>query len=260
MRQLNIILVIAETSTRELFSQTLDAESHTVEVAESGEVALELLEQDYFDLLFVELEQPGMNSQPYLESVRELSPDTLVVAVAGNGKLETAVIALRAGVFDYLLMPSEVGDILACLERARVAIAEREQKRRAIQIMEEMLHYLKVTTGGVQKEEMAQGAGLGRVFLDMEKRQATLGARVLELTPTEFDLLALLVRHPDEPFSSEEILAKVKGYSGAPMGARAAVRVYMSRLRHKVEENPSDPRYLRTVRGIGYMYQEPRDG
>jgi two-component system alkaline phosphatase synthesis response regulator PhoP len=91
----------------------------------------------------------------------------------------------------------------------------------------------------------------------MAKRQASLGGRLLELTPTEFDLLALLVNHPDVPFTSEEILGRVKGFAPEPVTARAAVRVYMSRLRHKVEDNPSDPRYLRTVRGVGYMYQTP---
>jgi DNA-binding response OmpR family regulator len=261
-RKLNIILTIQDASTRLSFLEILRVEGHSVDEVATLADAIDLQEKAFYDLLLADLELPGEEAEQFLNRWKEKQPDTLVVVVAADGKIETAVHALRAGVFDYLIRPTMAEELVATIGRARAVLDDRDRKREAIRIMEEMLQHLK-GPGDPSRRPYAlrmSAPSLGGIRLDVEKRHATLSGRALDLTPTEFDLLALLVSHPDEPFSSEEILAKVKGFSPAPISARAAVRVYMSRLRHKVEENPSDPRFLRTVRGVGYVYQEPKDG
>jgi DNA-binding response OmpR family regulator len=258
-RQLNITLFIEDPLTRGVFLDVLADEGYVTLSALPLAADDGAMLPEASDLVLVDLDPLGARAATLLSDLVHKGSNGLVVVLASDARLETALLALRAGVFDLLLKPVAPDELLATVGRVRKAINAQEQKRHAILVMEEMLVYLKRTTGALQRDEMAAAtlAHSAGVYLDLEKRQATLGGRALALTPTEFDLLALLVTHPDEPFTSEEILARVKGFSPEPVSARAAVRVYMSRLRHKVEDNPSDPRYLRTVRGVGYMYQDP---
>jgi two-component system, OmpR family, alkaline phosphatase synthesis response regulator PhoP len=90
--------------------------------------------------------------------------------------------------------------------------------------------------------------------VDLERLQVTRGGRPVPLTPTEFRLLRFLVTHPNRPFSREELLEAVWGYDREVLDDRT-VDVHIRHLREKLEENPSAPRWIVTVRGVGYKFQ-----
>jgi DNA-binding response OmpR family regulator len=96
----------------------------------------------------------------------------------------------------------------------------------------------------------------GDVYVDLERRQATVGGTPVDLTPTEFDLLVVLARHPGRVFSRLELLDRVQGY--AFEGYERTVDAHIKNLRQKIEPNPKDPSYVLTVYGVGYRFREER--
>jgi two-component system alkaline phosphatase synthesis response regulator PhoP len=92
------------------------------------------------------------------------------------------------------------------------------------------------------------------VHIDLERRRVTVGGRPVDLTPTEFDLLAVLARHPGRVFSRLELLDRVQGY--AFEGYQRTVDAHVKNLRQKIETDPKQPRYVLTVYGVGYKFSE----
>jgi DNA-binding response OmpR family regulator len=93
--------------------------------------------------------------------------------------------------------------------------------------------------------------------LDLDKRQASVGGRPVELTPTEFDLLATLVENPGRVFSRLQLLDRIQGY--AYDGYERTIDAHVKNLRQKIEEDPRHPDYILTVYGLGYKFAEPPD-
>ena len=96
-------------------------------------------------------------------------------------------------------------------------------------------------------------AKMGDLAIDRQKHVAALRGRPLDLTPTEFKILACLMETPDEVWSPQELVRRAQGYDTDAWGARAIVRVHIRRLRKKIEDDPSSPRYILNVRGVGYV-------
>ena len=90
--------------------------------------------------------------------------------------------------------------------------------------------------------------------MDRQKHVAMLRGQPLDLTPTEFKILVCLLETPDQVWSPQELVRRAQGYETDAWGARAIVRVHIRRLRKKMEADPSDPRYILNVRGVGYMF------
>jgi DNA-binding response OmpR family regulator len=95
------------------------------------------------------------------------------------------------------------------------------------------------------------------VSLDLDKRQASVGGRHVELTPTEFDLLATLVENPGRVFSRLQLLDRIQGY--AYDGYERTIDAHVKNLRQKIEDDPKHPDYILTVYGLGYKFAEPPD-
>jgi DNA-binding response OmpR family regulator len=92
------------------------------------------------------------------------------------------------------------------------------------------------------------------VVVDRQKHMVMLQGRPLELTPTEFKILVCLMETPDEVWSPQELVRSAQGYETDAWGARAIVRVHIRRLRKKTELDPSNPKYILNVRGVGYLF------
>ncbi|MCK4316559.1 MAG: response regulator transcription factor, partial [Anaerolineae bacterium] len=95
---------------------------------------------------------------------------------------------------------------------------------------------------------------VGDLVIDPERRTVTVAGRPVELTPTEFDLLAVLARHPGRVFSRMELLERVQGY--AYEGYERTIDAHVKNIRQKINENPKKPRYILTVYGLGYKFSE----
>jgi DNA-binding response OmpR family regulator len=256
-KRLHILVVDDEPAVRVPLAEILEMEGHTVVMAGDGREAIAELSNYAFDVILTDLKMPQADGLEVLAAAGEVQPDALVILLTAYGTLQTAISALRRGAFDYLLKPASSTDILASIERAQAALSEENRKQELLRVMDESVKALRGSHAtGSPQSRMAHLLSRGGITLDLDQRLAKLGSRNLSLTPTEFDVLALLMSDTGRAFTSEEILKMVKGYTPAPEVARAAVRVYISRLRQKIEADPKEPLYLMTVRGSGYMFCE----
>jgi DNA-binding response OmpR family regulator len=255
---LTTLIVDSDTDSRDQWVGILLEDGHEV-IAVKGEVeAATHLKARSFNLIIVDTAVTDEQQLAFVPAYRQRWPNCLVIVTTAQGSLDTAVRALRLGAFDYLVKPLRPEDMRATLNRAQDAIVDCERKEQLISVMEEMLQHLKapVSYPSFYGTRLPSVISRGGLMLDLDRRSASRWGQSLNLTPTEFDVLALLAGKPGQPFTSEEIIDKVKGYAPSPEGAKAAIRVYVSRLRQKIEEDADQPRHLLTVRGVGYMFSD----
>jgi DNA-binding response OmpR family regulator len=258
-KHLQLLIVDDEPSFLLPLAEVLEEEGYVVSTAADGREAIDQLTNASFNVILTDLKMPHVDGLEVMAAARELQPDALLILMTAYGSLQTAVAALRYGAFDYLLKPIPIEEILASIGRAEALLVDTARKHELLQLMEEAIRALKGDRGtGNGDRTIRTGNRLSRagIVLDIDHRMVKIAGRLRALTPTESDVLALLMTDAGRSFSSEEILESVKGYVPSPEAARAAVRVYISRLRQKIEANPKDPRYLLTVRGTGYMFSD----
>ena len=164
-------------------------------------------------------------------------PETAVIILTAHGSLESAIAAIREGVDGYLLKPVGPGEVRQAVQEA---LAQRERLARPKEVDEE--------------EHLLQE---GPFSVDPKKHLATLDGRPLDLTPSEFKLLLCLMQNAHRVVSPRELVQAVRGYeSEYEWEARETIKWYIHRLRRKVEPDPSSPRHILNVRGVGYTFEE----
>jgi DNA-binding response OmpR family regulator len=215
---------------------TLERVGHIVTTATSGEEALEILRDARFDLALLDLRLGGrVDGMQVLEAIRWRWPAMAVVILTAHGTLETAVEAIRQEVDGYLLKPVEPSEVRQAAEEAlerRRRIIRADQRRADERVLQE-----------------------GPFEIDLETHTARLNGEELELTPQEFDLLVHLIQNAPRVIGPPELVQVVRKYKPESMyEARQIIKWYIHRLRRKVEPEPSNPRYIINVRGVGYGY------
>jgi DNA-binding response OmpR family regulator len=259
----HILVVDDEPAARLSLAELLSLEGYEVAAAASGEQAIEFLDEGPFDLAILDLKMPGMDGLEVVEGLQEQSPDTVIIMLTAHGTLETAVQAMRKGAHDYLLKPANVNEIMASV-KAGLDKRRRELRRR------ELLSLMQTTLSAITDETPLPTSELPvvtdrflqvrGVIIDQQKHLATLHGEPLDLTPTEFKLLVYLLSNPDRVLSPQELVSEVQGYEADHWEARSIIRVHIRRLRQKLEPEPSNPAYIITVRGAGYMFpSKPQD-
>lgn len=228
------LVIDDESGPRLFFEETLRLEGYDVSSASSGEEALDRLRDATFDLILLDLRLGGrIDGLRVLEAVRWRWPNTAVVILTAHGSLESAMAAIREGVDGYLLKPVEPAQL-------RQAAREALKRRKEVRLL---------------REEVAQAHILrhGPFRVDLKKHIATLNGIPLELSAQEFGLLAYLMEHADRTIDPKELVQAVRRYQPEHMHeAREIIKWYIHRLRRKVEPEPSNPRYILNVRGVGY--------
>lgn len=218
-----ILVVDDEPAIRRTLRANLAARGYDVALAETGEDALEQAEAHMPGLVILDLMLPGMSGLEVCRALRALSPVPILV-LSARGEERTKVQALDQGADDYLTKPFGMDELLA-----RVRALLRRPATAA------------VTAGTVRIDD---------IVLDLDARQAWRGGAELELTSREFDVLAYLVRHAGRVVTHRLLLSEVWGpeYSGETQ----YLRVFVNRLRRKIEDDPAHPRMLITEPGVGY--------
>ena len=229
--QIRTLVVDDETGVRFFLEQTLQQTGHLVVTASSGEEALERLRETTFDLAILDLNLGGrVDGLRVLEAVRWRWPAMATIVLTGHGSLESAVAAIREGVGLYLLKPIEADDLR--------------------QAVEEALHRARCA----QEEEPPRLEG-GPFVVDLKAHVAIFDGRSLDLTTREFALLSHLIQNPDQAISPMELVKVLRGYEAVDLyEARQITKWYIHQLRKKAEPDPSNPRYIVTVREVGYKF------
>jgi len=227
------LVVDDEEGIRFFLEETLGRAGHTVAKAASGEEALERLREDRFDLMMLDLKLGGrVDGLKVLEAVKWRWPETVVVILTAHGSLESAMAAIREGVDGYLLKPVEPDEV----RRAVGEAMERREREAELQ---------------QTREEKSLAHGPFRV--DPAKHEIAMDGEPLDLTPHEFKLMSHLVGSGPKVSSPRELVEAMQGFQPDSLHeARQIVKWYIHRLRRKVEPDPSDPRHILNLRGIGY--------
>ena len=236
--QNHTLVVDDDEGVRFFLEETLRRDGHIVVAASSGEEALDRMRDTFFDLVMLDLKLSGrVDGLRVLEAVRWRWPETVVVILTAHGSLESAMAAIREGVDGYLLKPVEPDEV-------RKAVQEALDRRRSLARLEE----------AGQEEHVLQR---GPFSVDLTKHLITLDGQPLELTSREFKLLVHLMQNAHRVVSPRELVQVVGQYEAEDLyEARQIVKWYIHRLRRKVEPDPSSPRYVLNVRGVGYRFRE----
>ena len=220
-----VLVVDDEAAVRLVVQRNLTGHGYRVEAVADGRQAVEAFERAKPALVLLDLGLPGLDGFEVIRAIREQGATPPIIVLSVRGAERDKVQALDLGADDYLTKPFGVDELLA---RVRVA-----------------LRHSASLTPGPQTTLRA-----GSLAIDFESRLITVEGREVHLTPTEFDLLQALARHPNRVLTDRMLLEQVWG--GAEGAESHYLHVYVARLRKKLESDPQKPRYLITEPGVGY--------
>ena len=224
-----ILVVDDEPTVLRALRVALEAQDYVVTAVLSGEDALARITNGAFDLVLLDLGLPGISGFDVIRRVRVLFPTLPIIVLSAQGEDAAKVEALDLGADDYVAKPFSVRELLA---RVRVALRRGES-----------------AAGGVSESNWLER---GPVRLDLAEYTATVRGEVVSLTRTQFALLACFVRHPGRLLTHRAIVAEVWGDPDA--AAADNLRVQISQLRRRIEEDPRHPALIVTEPGLGYRF------
>lgn len=222
-----ILVVDDEATIREVLRRYLEREGYRVVEAADGESALAAIDEAEPALIVLDLMLPGVDGLEIARSLREVHSIPIVMLTA-RGELSDRIEGLELGADDYIVKPFSPREVTL-----RVQAVLRRQEEGTI--------------------EAGDPLALDGLALDPKTREVTIEGAPADLTAKEFDLLHFLMRHPRQVFSRDQLLDNVWGYEF--YGDPSTVTVHIRRLREKIEADPSNPKRLLTVWGVGYKYE-----
>jgi two-component system KDP operon response regulator KdpE len=226
----HILVVDDEPQITRVLRTSLSAQGYDIRVANTGEMALEIMKDWLPNLIITDLSMPTVDGIQLCREVRAVSAVPILV-LSVRDKEQQKVEALDAGADDYVTKPFGMDELLA---RVRA-------------------HLRRLPKSDVAEKEITE---IGDFRIDLPTRTVTVAGRDLKLTPKEFDLLLFLASHPHRVIPHRTILGAVWGSNSTEQPEY--LRVFIGQLRKKVEKDPAAPRYLRTERWVGYRF-EPGD-
>ena len=221
-----VLIVDDDQKLLKMLRRTLVYEGFDVITAADGREALALIEAHQPDVIVLDWLMPGMTGIQVTEQLREEHNDTMILMLTARDAVEDRVEGLESGADDYLVKPFAPAELLA---RVHALL-----RRSTAATKDQPLFYADLT-------------------LDHNTRETQRGNRAFDLTPTEFNLLYYLMRHPRQVLQRDQILEEVWGYDFG--GDDNVLEVYLGYLR-KMTEQGGEPRLIQTVRGVGYVLRE----
>jgi len=221
-----ILLVEDEVKLARVVADYLTAAGFDVLKAYTGKEALAFFRHEKPDLVILDIMLPEMNGLEVARIIRKESSTPIIMLTA---KVEESdrVLGLEMGADDYVTKPFSLRELVA---RVKAVL------RRA------------------RGEVFTPTLRVGDIEIDLQKREVTVAGKPVELTPTEFEILSLLARHPGRVFTRLEILQRIQSYAYETY--ERTVDVHIRNLRKKIEPDPKNPRYILTVYGVGYKLGE----
>jgi two-component system alkaline phosphatase synthesis response regulator PhoP len=226
-----ILVVDDEPQIVEIVGDYLKQAGYRVLAARDGQTALTIARRERPDLIVLDLMMPeGLDGLDVCRRLRQdhVLQDVPIIMLTARVEETDRLIGLELGADDYITKPFSPREVVA-----RVRAVLRRARGHG-------------DSAGILR--------VGDLAIDLTNRKVTSGGQAVPLTPTEFDLLAVMARNPGRPFSREQLLDLV--YDVAYSGYDRAIDSHIKNLRRKIEPNPRDPRYVLTVYGIGYKMSE----
>lgn len=262
----HILVVDDEETMRRSLADILRLEGYRVQAVASGEAALEAIKRETYDLILLDLKMPGMDGLEVLHTLTNVAPDIKVILLTAHGSLESAIEALRHEAYDYLLKPSSPNQIVNSVVGALRLRAEDQHKRQLLEQLDSSLKALRE----VEKRDAAgywdhQTIQLGNgVLVDFSRREMWKSSTIdhsgkvkkVFLTPTEGKLLKVLLENRGLVMKHRDLVAKVQGYEVTDWEAPEVLRPLVSRLRQKLSVFPGGEKWVRNVRGTGYVFEQ----
>ncbi|MDJ0764926.1 MAG: response regulator transcription factor [Myxococcota bacterium] len=219
-----ILVVEDDKALRDGLAMNLELQGFNVITAADGDDGMKQAFNDDVDLILLDIMLPGWSGLDILSELRDKNCDVPVLILSARDRTKEKIEGLEIGADDYVTKPFELPELLARVEAML-------RRRRANLKAEKTLSF-------------------GDVVIEPGMRRVVVRGRQTELSAREFDLLLLLARSPGRPFTRETILDRVWGWDFE--GTARTVDNFIMALRQKIEVNPSHPKYLKTVRRVGY--------
>ena len=236
MQTPHILLVEDDTELSALVSGRLREGGYEVVVAETGPKALEMVRERIPDLVLLDVMLPELDGLEVCRQLRAQYPLLYIIMLTAKTDELDRVVGLEVGADDYVTKPFSLQEVVA---RVRAAL-------RRIRLTKEHTH---------QKEGASEDGPLqfAALLIDPVRREVRIHGELVHLTVREFDLLLFLAQQADRPFTRMQLLDKV--WNIQYEGYDRTVDSHVQRLRAKIEEDPGNPRYIKTVWGVGYKLQ-----
>lgn len=231
-----VLLVEDDENIAELLQLHLREEGFDITHCADGHQGLECVKQGGFDALILDLMLPGVDGLEICRFARTLTRYTPIIIISARSSETQRIMGLELGADDYLAKPFSMLELVA-----RVKALFRRQAAMSQALRPE-----------------AVGLTFGKLSIDPLARTVRLNQSAIDLTPREFDLLYFFARHPGQIFSRLELLNTVWGYQHE--GYEHTVNTHINRLRIKIEDNPAEPDFIRTVWGKGYKFSSDTEG
>ncbi|MBW7475409.1 response regulator transcription factor [Paenibacillus oenotherae] len=231
MGDIHILIADDEKEIRDLLKKYLERECYKVDTALNGEEALRLFHDNNYNLAILDLMMPVMDGLEVCRRMREVSNIPIVMLTAKDQELEK-ILGLSMGADDYMTKPFSVHELVARI---------KAQLRRFLVLGSE---------GRSASEETP--IRFNRLMVDVKKHLVKKGEEEIVLTAKEFELLKFFVSHPGQVFTKTQLFRQV--WDSQYIEDDNTVMVYIRKLRLKIEDDPSQPKFIQTVWGIGYKF------
>lgn len=229
-----VLIVEDDQNIVKLVSMHLKDQGFETEHAATGPQGLrQSLEHDY-DLIILDIMLPGMDGLEVCRRIRSDHKTTPILMLTAKSEEIDKVVGLEMGADDYITKPFSIRELIARVK----AVTRRAQ---ALQEAKEQEH----------EDETIE---FGDLIINVKKRKVILEGAAVDLTPKEFDLLLMFARNPGVAFNRHQLLEGVWGYQFE--GYNHTVNSHINRLRNKIEKDPANPCFIKTVWGYGYRFAE----
>jgi two-component system, OmpR family, response regulator VicR len=219
-----LLIVDDEVDIANSIQYVLNQEGFSTLLAHDGMKAIQLIEAEKPDLIILDLMMPGLDGYEVCRRVRSADRKTPILMLTARTSEIDTVVGLELGANDYISKPVRLRELVA-----RVKAHLRESPT---------------------SQTQTRGIKLGNLSIDIDSRTVLVGTTQIELTFKEFELLVAMAKHPNRVFTRDQLFAQVWGSDF--LGESRTVDVHIRYLREKLEENPSQPKHILTVRGVGY--------
>ncbi len=209
---------------------SLEQDGMEVDCAYDGEEALQAAKSKEYDIILLDVMLPKLTGFEVCVQIREFSMVPIIMLTAKGDDMDK-ILGLEYGADDYITKPFNILEV-----KARIKAIMRRSKKKEL------------------SEQSVKTISFDEIKVDCESRRVYLSNKEINLTAKEFDLLELLMFNPNKVYSRENLLNIVWGYDYP--GDVRTVDVHIRRLREKIEENPSEPKYIHTKWGVGYFFQK----